>query len=258
MRRFDEFASTNTQTFAMVGMTVSESGEKTHSTSQLRLVVVLILSSIIHVFFYWLYGHMDDGHMTVAVPIPTMDVSLVSSSASKASAEPEKPMVSPPKPPQAVKPKPKPKPVPMKAKPPEPEDEAPAVVEKPSKPLETPIATSANTSSETSKSAEGTSHSSQGHDEAPKLHASYLHNPRPEYPSEAKRMEWEGRVILRVEVHAHGDAGSVHVLKSSGHEVLDEAAVEAVKKWKFVPAKHDGNPVHSFVNVPVNFDLKNE
>lgn len=71
-------------------------------------------------------------------------------------------------------------------------------------------------------------------------------------------MGWEGRVVLRVEVLADGSAGAVSVAKSSGHEALDDAALEAVRRWKFVPAKRDGAAVNSSVNVPINFNLKNE
>lgn len=71
-------------------------------------------------------------------------------------------------------------------------------------------------------------------------------------------MGWEGRVVLRVEVLANGSAGVVSIAKTSGHDLLDEAALEAVRRWKFVPAKRDGIAVNSSVNVPINFNLKNE
>jgi protein TonB len=65
-------------------------------------------------------------------------------------------------------------------------------------------------------------------------------------------------VLLRVQILADGSAGSVSVAKTSGFESLDEAALAAVRRWKFVPAKRDGNPVESVVNVPINFNLKTE
>jgi periplasmic protein TonB len=97
-----------------------------------------------------------------------------------------------------------------------------------------------------------------GHYEGPRINADYLHNPRPEYPHSAKRAGQEGRVLLRVQILADGTAGNVSVAKTSGFETLDEAALAAVRKWKFVPAKRDGNPVESVVNVPINFNLKTE
>ncbi len=54
---------------------------------------------------------------------------------------------------------------------------------------------------------------------------------------------------------ANGTAAAVSVATSSGHEVLDEAALEAVHRWHFVPAKGGGQAVDSVVNVPINFNL---
>ncbi len=67
--------------------------------------------------------------------------------------------------------------------------------------------------------------------------ADYLNNPRPVYPSVARRRHWEGLLLLRVFVTAEGHCGKVSVSRSSGHNVLDEAALEAVSRWRFVPAK---------------------
>ena len=71
----------------------------------------------------------------------------------------------------------------------------------------------------------------------------------------AKRRQWEGKVILKVRVLADGKASQVSIATSSGHEVLDEAALEAVSQWHFVPAKRGGQAVESWVNVPINFNL---
>ena len=92
--------------------------------------------------------------------------------------------------------------------------------------------------------------------EGAKANAAYLHNPRPEYPALAKRRQWEGRVLLKVQVLASGRAAQVSIAASSGHEVLDEAALDAVRHWHFVPAKRGGQPVDSWVNVPINFNLE--
>jgi protein TonB len=58
-----------------------------------------------------------------------------------------------------------------------------------------------------------------------------------------------------VRVLADGKASQVSIASSSGHEVLDEAAVEVVSQWHFVPAKRGGQAVESWVNVPINFNL---
>ncbi len=93
-------------------------------------------------------------------------------------------------------------------------------------------------------------------DSEPDYKASYLHNPHPVYPMVARRMGWEGRVILNVEVLAEGSCGAVVVYRSSGHEVLDNAAINTVKTWRFTPARHIGNAVTQWFKVPVNFSLE--
>lgn len=58
-------------------------------------------------------------------------------------------------------------------------------------------------------------------------------NPRPEYPTEARQRKMEGEVILSAVVDAEGTTSKVRVMKSSGHRILDEAAVEAEKQAKY-------------------------
>ncbi len=93
-------------------------------------------------------------------------------------------------------------------------------------------------------------------DTQPDYKASYLNNPRPPYPMVARRMGWEGRVILNVEVLAEGACGAVHVFRSSGHEVLDNAAMNTVKTWRFIPAKRAGRAFTQWFKVPINFSLE--
>lgn len=86
--------------------------------------------------------------------------------------------------------------------------------------------------------------------------AGYLHNPAPEYPALAMRRNWEGTVLLRVHVLATGKPGEVQIQKSSGHDQLDDAALAAVKRWSFAPAKQGNNPVDGWVSVPIDFKLQ--
>ncbi|TAL09623.1 MAG: energy transducer TonB [Nitrospirae bacterium] len=81
-------------------------------------------------------------------------------------------------------------------------------------------------------------------------------NPRPEYPRTAREAGWEGTVVLQVMVLPDGTAGSVTVHKTSGHSILDEAALAAVKGWQFIPAMDGNFPVQSVVRMPVRFDLR--
>lgn len=88
---------------------------------------------------------------------------------------------------------------------------------------------------------------------AARFDADYLHNPKPVYPALSRRMNEEGRVLLKVRVSAQGTALDVAVSKSSGFPRLDAAAVEAVTRWRFVPARRGDEPVDSSVIVPITF-----
>jgi periplasmic protein TonB len=85
--------------------------------------------------------------------------------------------------------------------------------------------------------------------------AEYLQNPKPHYPGIARSRQWQGLVQLRVYVTPDGLCGELNLLKGSGHEELDQAALEAVKAWKFVPGKLGDTPVASWVTVPIEFHL---
>jgi len=85
----------------------------------------------------------------------------------------------------------------------------------------------------------------------------YGKNPKPPYPRTAKRRGYEGEVHLRVYVLESGAVGDITVKRPSGHEILDDTALDAVKKWIFVPAKKNGREVSSWVTVPVRFQLDN-
>lgn len=91
----------------------------------------------------------------------------------------------------------------------------------------------------------------------PSAGAGYLDNPEPAYPEIAEERGWEGKVLMKVHVMASGKPDSVSVIKSSGHDVLDNEAVRTVKKWSFVPAKRGTTPVDGWVNVPISFNLAN-
>ena len=82
-------------------------------------------------------------------------------------------------------------------------------------------------------------------------------NALPKYPRLARRRGLEGRLMLRVFVSPEGKTENIKVIKTSGHLLLDQAAQNAVKLWKFEPAPRAGVPVSGFVNVPVIFKFKN-
>lgn len=80
-------------------------------------------------------------------------------------------------------------------------------------------------------------------------------NRAPAYPESARRRRESGRVMLRVAVSAEGRATEVAVALSSGSAVLDAAAADAVRGWRFVPATRGGLTVAGVAEVPVRFNL---
>jgi len=82
-----------------------------------------------------------------------------------------------------------------------------------------------------------------------------IRNTPPIYPETARRAGWEGRVTVRVKVSADGLPMSVALQKSSGYGILDQAALRAVKTWRFQPRTMGGVAMAGTVDVPVNFTL---
>jgi protein TonB len=91
---------------------------------------------------------------------------------------------------------------------------------------------------------------------APVFNAAYLGNPPPRYPLIARRNGVEGTVLIRVVVSKDGRAAHVQLDKSSGSSALDNAALEAVKGWKFAPARRGQEAVEQPVVVPIVFKLE--
>ena len=69
-------------------------------------------------------------------------------------------------------------------------------------------------------------------------------------------MHQEGIVMLSVDVNKEGDPVSVEVIQSSGFRLLDQAALKAVRHWKFQPGSIGNIPVESTVTVPIRFRLE--
>jgi len=90
---------------------------------------------------------------------------------------------------------------------------------------------------------------------AARADAGYLNNPTPEYPAIALRQGWHGTVQLRVLVQPDGRPGTIALEKSSGKKILDDAALAAVQKWKFVPAKRGEQPIEGWVSFPIEFNI---
>jgi periplasmic protein TonB len=87
-------------------------------------------------------------------------------------------------------------------------------------------------------------------------HADYGKNPPPTYPAIARRRAQQGTVTIRVLVDVEGVVQRAEIAESSGFDVLDDAAIETVRRrWRFVPARRSGTPIESWVLVPIRFAL---
>jgi len=198
------------------------------------------LAFVTHIFLLWLViGQSEGPSFPVARSIHVTLVNL---------ASPRKEV--PAKVEEVVKPVDKPEPVvqPVEQEPKPVRRAVKQAVAAPPEPLPAPV------SVEPVEAAETTTQPAIP-DSRPDYHAAYLHNPPPLYPNAARRRGFEGRVLLHVEVMAAGRCGHIEVQQSSGHDILDTAAVEAVKEWRFIPATHFGFPVTRWMHIPIRFEL---
>jgi len=90
----------------------------------------------------------------------------------------------------------------------------------------------------------------------PQYDAAYLSNPPPLYPPLAKRLNIEGRSIVRVLVNPSGKPEQIELVQSSGSTLLDRAALNAVRRWTFIPARQGTEAVPAWVEVPIRFHLQ--
>ncbi|MBP2649900.1 MAG: hypothetical protein H6Q74_725 [Firmicutes bacterium] len=80
----------------------------------------------------------------------------------------------------------------------------------------------------------------------------------PAYPETVRQAGIEGTVVLKIQILENGRAGGVSIYKSSGSELLDEAAAADMPHWRFVPAKvrETGQPIGCYITLPVVFSLR--
>ena len=83
----------------------------------------------------------------------------------------------------------------------------------------------------------------------------YLQVSPPAYPALARERGWEGTVIVKALVEKDGACSQVAVEKSSGHALLDNSAVKAIKEWEFSPARFGNSPYAALTRIPVRFAL---
>lgn len=78
----------------------------------------------------------------------------------------------------------------------------------------------------------------------------------PRYPMESRRGKEQGTVVLTVVLNTNGTVADVRIAQSSGHQRLDRAALEAVRKWRWSPTIRGGEPVMVQGMVDIPFILK--
>ncbi|MBU2700290.1 protein TonB [Sporomusaceae bacterium BoRhaA] len=88
-------------------------------------------------------------------------------------------------------------------------------------------------------------------------HPGILSQVTPTYPESARRQGVQGTVLLKIQILASGRPGFVSVYRSSGDDSLDDAAVEAVQQWRFIPAedRSTGEAITCVTTLPVVFRL---
>ena len=79
---------------------------------------------------------------------------------------------------------------------------------------------------------------------------------KPRYPDSARRAGVQGVTLLKVRVLENGNVGETFVEQSAGHPDLDRSAADAVKKWRFEPARRGNETIAVWVLLPVRFQLQ--
>ncbi len=203
---------------------------------RMLLWLSLLVAALHFKSWYWLI-HLPLPSVNKEPPPP--EITLLAVPLKQAEVVPEKPnpLVKPEPKPLPPKPKPKPEPAPATfSEAPTPPAPKPVPVTPPAV-VRTPAPPAVETYVEAN------------------YHANYAYNPKPVYPASARNRHLEGKVLLRVRVSEDGVSEDVSVEQSSGHEILDESAVEAVQQWKFVPARRGDKHVACTVTVPIVFKL---
>jgi protein TonB len=91
--------------------------------------------------------------------------------------------------------------------------------------------------------------------ELPSSQADYLNNAKPTYPPLSRRLGEQGQVLVRVLIGADGVAQKAEVKQSSGFERLDQAALSAAMRWRYLPGRRGGVPEAMWFTVPISFAL---
>lgn len=243
-------------------MSVGPAGKRT--ISGVETVALIVVSLLVHIAIIWFL--MKGPKETLAEPVPQAappPPSVVVDLTPPPPPEPDVPPVdenSVKPPPKKVEPKPTPKPVPKPKPRPEPRPEPPKPAPKPTpapQPAPKPSPQPAKPSSTASSAPTGQSNANANSNKVTPAMSGMqsLGNPPPQYPPLALRRRIEGTVGLKILVTPQGRAGQVQVTKSSGSSLLDDAAVNTVKGWKFKPARRGDTPIAGWALQSIAFHL---
>lgn len=224
-------------------------GNTTFWTPQRLLAGCLLASILVHiVVFVWLPGWQ---RRAAEAPMPVLDVVLVAATPQAVGAEPVP--VKPAALQRRIEPVSKSKRAESKQAEtlPHPVLSAPATIETaPAVVAAAPAAPRVAVESRTSPAPV------EAPATPPLFNATYLRNPAPVYPAIARRSGDQGTVMLKVLVNPEGAPVRVELDQSSGSKPLDSAALDAVKSWRFVPARRGTQNIEGWVRVPVVFRLE--
>jgi protein TonB len=214
-------------------------------------LVAFFIATTAHAGVYQHFSALTSSPSPSSVPSPVVSVSLVAAPASVIEPEPQpqpqpQPVVTPPPKPVAKVPVPKPSPEPAKKKRiAKPEPKATPVAQL--QPVE--VAASRVPAVETEPAMVDLPVI------LPRADAAYLKNPPPKYPRTMLRRGIEGTVLVSAQVFDDGRCHNVKLKESSGHRLLDEAALAAVKSWQFIPARKGDMNIVAWVDIPIDFRI---
>jgi len=89
----------------------------------------------------------------------------------------------------------------------------------------------------------------------PRSDAAHLNNPAPMYPPVSRRLGEQGRVLFDVYILPDGTVGEIKLKRSSGHPRLDKAGLNAVRQWRYLPARRGNDAIPYWYVQPLDFAL---
>jgi len=232
-----------------------------------QILTAGVLALLIHVLLFAM-NFKWSGRRSIDITKPrALDMTLTSIPIKKA----PKPALQKPKPivkKKKSKPKPRPKPKPKRILKAPPKKTVPMPVqskktaipetipEKPAEKTESRFDSEQTESKELLKAAKPSAATTSPFNVIHEARPIYRLNPSPKYPRIARIRGYQGNVLLDVLVNTDGKVDDLKIYKSSGHPLLDRAAVSSVKRWLFEPGMIGEKKTDMWVRVPIRFELR--